>query len=153
VRDVDVPAQHKFTLAFELCQVRVKLGQKAVFGQLPLFARRAAGKVGADDGALAGGRVKAQFHIAALGVKLARAIAHHHVAGRVPGVNAHAGVAFFLGKVKVALQVGQGFELARHVFGLGLDFLHANTIRLQLGQPRLKPLAGGRTNAVEVKAA
>ena len=69
--DIDVAAQYKFALAFERGEVRVQLGQKAVFGQLALFARRAAGEIGADDGALARRRVKAQFHVAAFGVKLA----------------------------------------------------------------------------------
>src|SRR2546427_1747179 len=40
---------------------------------LAQFARAAAGKVGADDGQLARGRVEARLHIAALGVELVRA--------------------------------------------------------------------------------
>jgi hypothetical protein len=51
-------------------QVRVQLLQKAELGLLALFARGAAGKVGADDGELARGRVKAQFQVAAFGVEL-----------------------------------------------------------------------------------
>ena len=43
-------------------------------------------------------------------------------------------------------------EIALHVFGLCLDFLHANTIRLGLRKPGFEPLAGGGADAVEVEA-
>ena len=58
-------------------------------------------------------------------------------------INTHAGVAFLLGEVKVALHISQGLKLARNIVGLGFDFLHANTIRRKRLQPRLKPFAGG----------
>ena len=58
------------------------------------------------------GGVKAQFHIAALGVKLGRAVADEHIAGLVAGVDAHARVALLLREMKVALQTGQGFKPA-----------------------------------------
>ena len=152
VRYVDVAAQNEIALGFEGLQVRVHLGQKAELGLLTLLARRAAGKVAADDGMTRLGRVKTQLHVSALGVKLRRVVAHHHVAGFMAGVDAHAGVALFLGKVKVALQAGELLKAALHIVGLGLDLLHANTIRLVLGQPGFQAFGGGRADTVEVEA-
>ena len=152
VRDVDVATQDEITLAFEGHQVRVELGQKAELGGLALFAGGAAGKVGADDGVLAGGRVKAQLHITAFGVKLGRVVADHHIAGFQARVDTHARIALFLGQVEVALEPGQVLKFLGQVGRLGLDLLHANTIEAGLRKPGFQAFAGGRTDAVEVQA-
>ena len=68
---------------------------------------------------------------------------HHHVARFVAGVHAHAGVAFFLGKLKVTFQACDVFKLACDIGRLGFDFLHANTIRLFLRQPGFDPFGRG----------
>src|SRR2546427_3743670 len=62
--DVDVAAQDELALALHAHQVLVHFGQEAELGRLAQFARAAAGKVGADDGQLARGRVEARHHIA-----------------------------------------------------------------------------------------
>ena len=103
VGNVHVTHQNKVALGLEPEQVRVELIQKAELGLLALFARRATGEIGADDAVFGVRRIKAQFHVAAFGVKLARAVAGAHVTGFQSGVQAHARVAFFLGKMKVAL--------------------------------------------------
>ena len=76
------------------------------------------------------GGVKAQLIPAALGVELT-VKAHNHIAG-LAGVGATPG-SLFLGEVECPLRPSQLFEFARHIGGLGLDFLHTNTIRLALG--------------------
>ena len=73
-------------------------------------------------------------------------------ARRLLRVEADARVAFFLGKVEMAAQACQFLEASAHIRRLCLDFLHANTIRLMLGEPVFHPLAGGGTDAVEVEA-
>ena len=85
-------------------------------------------------------------------VELAAVKSDHDIAGLVAGVNAHAGVAFFLGKLKMPRHTGQHVELARHIVGLGFDFLDANTIGLGLRDPGLDAFGGGRANAVQVQA-
>ena len=150
VRNIDVTAQHKFAGALELLQVRVHAFQKTVFGLLPLLARGTAGEIAADDGQLTLRGIKAQFHIAALGVKFGRAIAHPHIAGCVAGVYAHPRVTFLLGKVKVPGHTGQGLKLSGDISGLGFDLLHAQTIGLQAVEPVLQAFAVGRADAVEV---
>ena len=150
--DVDVAAQDEIALALERHQVGVHLIQKAELGRLALLARTAAGEVGADEGMLTTGRVKAQLHIAALGIKLGGVEAHHHIAGLQAGVDAHAGVALFFGQMEVALQARDLFKFVGQVRRLGLDLLHANTIGSGLGKPGLQAFAGGGTDAVEVQA-
>jgi hypothetical protein len=152
VGNVDVAAQDELALAFERHQVRVHEGEKAVFGFLALGARRATGKVSTDQRELSRGRVNTQFHITAFGVKFATVKTHHHVARFVAGVHAHAGIPFFLGAVKVAIQARQRFKTAAQVRGLRLDFLYTNTIGLVPGEPRLQSFGAGRADAVEVEA-
>jgi hypothetical protein len=71
----------------------------------------------------------------------------------VARVDAHARIAFFLRKVKKALQPGKLLEAALHVGGLGLDLLHTHTIRPRGGDPLLQAFARGRADAVEIEAA
>nr|ACN62978.1 exodeoxyribonuclease III Xth [Diaphorobacter sp. PCA039] len=141
--NVDVAAQDELPLGLQPHEVRMEFLQEAELGQLALLARGAAGEVGADDGQAPRGRVKAQFHVAPLGVELAGAVADDHVAGLVAGIDAHAGVALLHRKMKVALQAGQLLETPLHVRRLGLDFLYANTIRPALGNPCLDPFGRG----------
>jgi hypothetical protein len=54
--------------------------------------------------------------------------------------------------MEVALEAGHLFEAAFDVAGLGLDLLHANTIRRQFAATLGHALGGGRTHAVEVEA-
>jgi len=75
--------------------------------------------------------------------QLAAVKADPYVAGHVAGVHAHARVTFFLSEMKMPLEPGQLLELACHVGGLRLDFLHANTIRTSLRDPVFQPFAGG----------
>ena len=156
MRDIDVAAQHEVARLLQRRQVGVKLGQKAELGGLAFLTGRAAGEIAADDGQLgamlAAGPVKAQLHIAALGVELRRAIAHDHIAGFMLCVHRHAGIAFFLGKMEVALEPGNFLKFAADVGGLRLELLHANTIRHGLCNPVFKAFAGGGTDAVEVEA-
>ncbi len=70
----------------------------------------------------------------------------------MPGVNAHAGIAFFLGEVKIAAKIGQCVKPAQNILRLRFDLLDANTIGRSFDQPRLQTFAGGRPNTVEVKA-
>jgi orotate phosphoribosyltransferase len=77
--------------------------------------------------------------------------ADDHVTGRMPGVHAHTAVAFFLGKLKMALHaphVGQLAEIRR----LRFDFLHTHTIRSRFFHPSSHAFGGCRTDAVEVQA-
>ncbi len=90
------------------------------------------------------GRVEAQFEVAALGVELGVAPAHHHLAGRVLGVDGGAGVAFLLGEVEMALEAGHFLEAAFDVARLDADLLHANTIRRKFGHPVGHAFGGGR---------
>ena len=152
VRNVDVAAQNKFALGFQLHQFGVQFGQKAVFGRLALFARAAAGKVAADDGQLARRRVKAQLCIPAFGVKFGGREANHHVAGLVPGIDADPRVALFLCKLEIAAHVVDDFELVEHIRLLRLDFLHTNTIGPGRFNPGNHSLGGGRADTVEVEA-
>ena len=70
----------------------------------------------------------------------------------MPCVDAHAGIAFFLGKVEVPLQARHALEAVGHVGGLRLDFLHANTIRPRGDHPAFHALGRGRANAIEIEA-
>jgi hypothetical protein len=136
----------------ELLQVWVHFVEKSKFGLLALLARRTTGKVAADDGVLAVGRVKAQFHIAAFGIEFVAVKANDHVARLQAGIDAHTRVTLFLGKLEVAFEAVEYFKLVRHVGCLGLHLLHANTIRLCLLEPGDKPFAGGGADAIEVEA-
>lgn len=152
VGNVDVTAQHKLAFAFQAHQVGVHLGQKAELGGLAVFAGGAAGKVAADDGELAGGRIKARLHVSSFGIELFRVKACNHIAGLVAAVDAHARVAALLRKMEDAGHACQGVKLAGDIRSLGLDLLHANTIRAGRSDPVLHTLGSGRTNAVEVEA-
>jgi hypothetical protein len=44
-------------------------------------------------------------------------------------------------------------QAAGHVFGLGLDLLHAHTIEVQALHPVEQALVGCRTDAVEIEGA
>ena len=152
MRNVDVATQDEFPLAFELHDVRVEFRQKAKLGELALFARRAAGKIRTDNRQFARGGVKAQFDIAPFRIECFRSVTHHNVRGLVAGINAHPRVAFFLGKVKVTVQICQTLEPVGYVRRLGFDFLHANTIRPCGCYPAFHTFAGGRADAVEIEA-
>jgi YccS/YhfK family integral membrane protein len=152
VRDVDVAAQDELALGLQPHQVRVHGRQEAKLGLLALLARAAAGEVGADQRQLARRAVKAQLDIAALGVELGVAKTHAHVAGGMPAVDADAGIALFLGMVEIPGQAGELLEAPLHIRRLGLELLHANTIRALLVQPGLHPLGGRRADAIEVEA-
>ena len=67
-------------------------------------------------------------------------------------VDADAGVAFFFGKVKVALQVTELFEFAGHVGRLGFDFLNAEHVGAVAVQPFGQAFGGGGADAVQVEA-
>ena len=149
--NVHIAAQDELSLCLQLQQMGVELGQEAELGLLAFLAGGAAGKVGADQRQLAPGPIKAQLDVAPLGVELCGAIADDHVAGRVARVDAHARVALFFGKVKMALQARQLLKTALNVGGLGLELLHANTIRAVLLYPRLYALGRGRAYAVKVE--
>ena len=152
VRDVDVAAQDELPCTLGGHEVRVEGVQKAELGLLALFARRSAREVGADDGQLARGCVKAQFDGAALGIELGRAVAGDDVAGLMARVDAHTRVAFFLGKVEMPLHSGKLLESRGDIGRLGLHFLHANTIRPRGFDPAFNALGGGRSDAVEIEA-
>ncbi len=152
VRNVDVAAQDEVALCFQAHEVGVEFGQKAEFGLLALFAGRAARKVRTDDRQLALGRVKTQFDISAFCIELGRSIANDYIRRLVPCVDAHARIALFLGIVKVPLQVGKALEPVGHVGGLGLHFLHTNTIRPRGCHPAFHAFAGGRSDAIEIEA-
>lgn len=152
VGDVDVAAEDEVALLFELHQVLVHGFQKAKLGRLAFFARRSAGKVAADDGQLALRAVKARLDVAAFGVELGVAKAVNDIARGYTAVDAYAGVAFFLGAVEPAGQLGQGVKAPGDVGVLGLEFLHANTIWPVFCKPRLQPLGGGRADTVQVQA-
>ena len=151
VRDVDVAAQDELALGLQALQHGVEAVQKAELGLLPLGARGAAGKVAADDGELAPGGVEAGFDVAALCVEFGHAKARDDIAGGVSRVYADTGVALLLGQVKVAPHAGQLLEAPGQVALLGLDLLHANTIRRVRLQPGFDPLGRGRADAVEVE--
>ena len=119
-----------------------------VLRQLPLFTRGPAGEVTAQDGQLAGWRVKAQLQVAPFGIELRRTKTHHDVAGLPARVHPHARVTFFLRKMEMAGQSGKRLELARDVRRLGLDLLYANTIGPCLRKPGFEPFAGGGSDAV-----
>ena len=150
--NIHVTAQDELAPGLELRQVRMKLLQKTKFGLLPLFPGRAAGEITADDRALGTGGVKAQLDVTALSVKLGRAVADPHVAGFMPRIQAHTGITFLLGKVKMSAQAGQVFKAALHIKRLCPDLLHTNTIRRSLGEPGFQAFACRGADAVEVEA-
>ena len=152
MRDVDVATQDEFAVTLGGHQMGVEGVKEAELGLLTLFARRAAREVGADDGQLARGCVKAQFDGAALGIELGRAVAGDDVAGLMARVDAHTRVAFFLGKVEMPLHSGKLLEARGDVGRLGLHLLHANTIRPRGFDPAFNALGGGRSDAVEIEA-
>ncbi|MPN39035.1 hypothetical protein SDC9_186561 [bioreactor metagenome] len=67
-------------------------------------------------------------------------------------VDAHARVAFLLGKVEITLHAGQHLEAPGHIRSLGLDFLDANTIRRSGFDPGFGAFGRGRADTVEVEA-
>src|SRR4030095_2694070 len=146
VGDVDVATENEFALGFQAHEVGIELVEEAELGLLALFPRGAAGKVAADDGHLACGCVEAQFHVAAFGVELGRAIAHDDVAGRVPRVHGHARIALLFGEMEIALEPRHFLESAGYIRRLGLDLLQANTIWAGLCDPGFYAFAGGRTD-------
>jgi orotate phosphoribosyltransferase len=152
VGDVDVAAEDELAFALERIQVREEALEEAELGSLAFLAGRAAREVAADDRQLARRRVEAQFEVAAFGIELGVAPAHHHLARGVLGVNRSTGVALLLRKMEVALEACHLFEAAFDVAGLDLDLLHANTIRRQFGHPVGHALGGGRAQAIEVEA-
>ncbi|MNR37282.1 hypothetical protein D3C85_1552880 [compost metagenome] len=81
-----------------------------------------------------------------------RAETDHHVAGFAAAVDAHARIALFLGKMEVPAQLGEDFKASGYIAGLGLDFLHANTIRRSGRDPGLDAFGRGGADAVEVEA-
>ena len=131
--------------------MRVNHIQETEFGVLTLGARRAAGKVHAQQRQFALGRVKAQLQIATLRIKLATVKPLNHVAGFMAGVNADTRIALFLRALEIAVQAGKLLKAAHEVAFLGFDFLHTHTIRAGFFKPVVQPFAAGRTNAVEVK--
>lgn len=153
VRNIHIATQDEFTLGSQRLQMRIDRIKKAKLSLLPFLTGGAAGKVAADQGKLGSGRVKAQLEVAAFIIKFGYAQADHHIGGGKVGVDPHSRIALFLRKVKVTLQAGQLLEPPGNVVGLGLDFLHANTIRLVRLNPLRQPLAGGRSDAIEIEAA
>ena len=67
-------------------------------------------------------------------------------------VDADPRVALLLGEVEVAFHARHVLELAGDIGRLGLDFLHANTIRRVSLDPLDHAFGGGGTDAVEVEA-
>ena len=132
--------------------MRVESVQKPEFGVLALFARGTTGKVATDDGALDRADVKAQFHVAPFRVKLGVTKPNFHIGRLVAGVHTHAGVAFFLSKVKITVHVCHFLEPSQDIFCLSFDFLYTNTIGCCLTDPSLQAFAAGRANTIEVQA-
>ncbi len=127
-------------------------GQKAELGRLTVFTGGAAGEVAADDGKLAHGRIKARFDVAAFGIKFFGVKTSDYIARFMAAVDAYAGVALFLRKVKNAAHACEGVKLALNIRSLGLDLLYANTIRAGCRNPCLHTFGRGRADAVEVEA-
>ena len=150
--DIDVAAHNELTPLLQGHEVRVNHFKETVLCLLTLRPRRATGEIHAQQRQLALGCVKAQFDIAALGVKFAAVKALDHMAGLVAGVDAHTRVAFFFGALEVTVQASQLLEAADKIAFLGFDLLHTHTIRLGFFKPALQPFAAGRADAVEVKA-
>ncbi|MNT09064.1 hypothetical protein D3C72_1438300 [compost metagenome] len=92
------------------------------------------------------------FHVAALGVELGHAEAGDHPLGLVARVQAHAAVALLLGVVEKAVVAMWRQERLGHVGFLGLQFLHADHVRVLLAHPLEKALLGRGADAVEVGA-
>ena len=150
--DVDVATQNELALGAQLLQVRAHGRQEAELCLLALRPGRAAGKVSTDEGQAPRGCVKTQLQVAPFGIEFWRAKALAHVAGWVPGVDAHAGVAFFFCAVKVAVQARDVLKAPQQVGHLGFQLLHTNTIGPLGCQPVVQPFAACRANAVEVEA-
>ncbi|MNF12857.1 hypothetical protein D3C80_2144960 [compost metagenome] len=54
--------------------------------------------------------------------------------------------------MEVSAQLGEDFEASGYIAGLGLDFLHANTIRRSGRYPGFDAFGRGGANAVEIEA-
>lgn len=152
VGDVQVAAKDVLALLGQGAKVGADGAEKAKLGLLAIVARGAAGKISAEDGHAPRRCVKAQFDVAPLGIKLAAIEPGNDLGRFMPRVDAHAGVAFFLCKMKVTGHPNEVVECARDVGCLGFELLHANTIGLLGMDPCAQSLGVGRADAVEVQA-
>src|SRR6186713_1809818 len=136
-------------------QVGRHQGEEAELRRLAVLARRAAREVAADDAqarqAAPAGAVEAALDVAAFGVELGVAEAETDRARPFPAVQADAAVALFLGEVEAPLHAGDRVEAALDGLGLGLDLLHAHTIRADAFGPGLEPFRRRRADAVQVE--
>ncbi len=152
VRNVHIAANNEIALGTQRLEVGAHVVQEAKLGFLPFRTRRTAGEISTDDRQLSLGCVKAHFYKTTFGIKLVTAHAHHHIAGFMLAVNRHTRIAFFLGKVEMALEARQRLKFARYIGRLCFNLLHANTIGIVLSNPSLHPFGGRRTDAVQVQA-
>ena len=148
VGDVEIAADDNLPAGLsQFNEVRQKQLQKPEFGSLPLLPRRAGWLVDRDHREIG----KVTLDVAPFGVKFLRAEADDHFARLLPGINAGAAIALFLGVMEVPLEFPRRQEIRRHVCFLGLEFLHAQKIGLLRCQPFEASLLRRRANAVEVE--
>lgn len=149
VGDIPVAAQDDLApRAGKLLKMRPELVHEGKLGRLPVLAAGTGGQVDRDDGK----RTEVGFEITAFGVDVGYAQALDDAVRRATCVEPHTAVALLLGTVEVAVKSRWVKHICRHVGNLGLKFLQADDVGALAGEPRIKPLAGRRADAVEIES-
>jgi len=86
------------------------------------------------------------------GIGLGIAEAFDDAVGRLPGINADAAVALFLGGMKATGEARRVAQRGSQIGQLRLEFLDADDVGLLRRQPVEKSLAGSGTDTIEIQS-